>query len=124
VDSAVHSAVHSAVRSAVRSAVHSAVDSAVDSAVPDLWWRYIGGQFWAGWYWYGPSGILCFIDLLRLDLGREMELRARAYAATATSACWWWPHRDFVCVSERPRRLVVANKKLVCAEWEGWSVKP
>jgi len=32
-----------------------------------------------------------------------MGKRARAYQATAESACWWWPHRQFVMVSDRPQ---------------------
>lgn len=31
-----------------------------------------------------------------------MDARLRAYADTVSSACWWWPHTDFVIVSERP----------------------
>lgn len=65
----------------------------------------MGGQFWVGWYWYGPSSASFIIDVLGLQLAPEMELRARAYAATAQSACWWWPHSDFVMVSERPLNI-------------------
>jgi hypothetical protein len=64
----------------------------------------------------------CFFDLLRLELDRDIELRARAYAATAMSACWWWPHRQFVLVSERPSKLVIEDSRLKLAEWEGWKV--
>ena len=34
-----------------------------------------------------------------------MNARAEAYAGTAESACWWWPHREFVMVCERPIRI-------------------
>jgi phage baseplate assembly protein W len=144
VDSAVDSAVGSAVRSAVRSAVDSAVGSAVRSAVhsavetianlsPQVfnqpgseWYRYLGGQFWVGWYyWWGPAAAAFAIDVLRLDVGRDIELRARAFAACCMSACWFWPHSDFVLVSERPRRLEKnANGVLKVVEWDGWKVEP
>jgi hypothetical protein len=59
------------------------------------------------------------LDELRLDIGRDFELRARAYAATHESACWWWPHRDYVIVSERPSVLEKhANGKLKLAQWD------
>jgi hypothetical protein len=64
------------------------------------------------------------VDVLGLDIGREMELRARAYAATCESACWWWPHKNFVIVSERPHTLEMRKGKLVRAAWENWEVKP
>jgi hypothetical protein len=74
------------------------------------------------------------LDVLRLDIGRDQELKARAYAAALSSACWWWPHRDFVIVSERPTLIDKhSNGKLREARWEWvddddkrctWSVKP
>jgi hypothetical protein len=59
------------------------------------------------------------LDALGLDIGREQELRARAYAATAMAACWWYPTTRFVIVSERP--TVIAKTKggqLQHARWE------
>ncbi len=139
VDGAVGSAVDDAVHSAVSSAVHSAVDDAVDGAVrvvvgelpaSDLksalsnnWYRYIGAQFWVGygWGWWGPAAVDFALDVLRLDIGREMELRARAYAALCKSACWIWPHKDFCLVSERPSTLEITDGKLkrVAWKWDG-----
>ena len=121
VDGAVGDAVGDAVRGAVGGAVDGAVGGAVHGAVGDLWWRYLGGQFWVGgWYWTGsPSVTTYFLDALRLRLSDDIELRARAYAATARSACWWWPHRDVVFVSERPR---VLRTDPLYVEWEGFSV--
>ena len=114
-------AVRGAVGGAVGGAVDGAVGGAVHGAVGDLWWRYLGGQFWVGgWYWTGsPSVTTYFLDALRLRLSDDIELRARAYAATARSACWWWPHRDVVFVSERPR---VLRTDPLYVEWEGFSV--
>jgi hypothetical protein len=31
-----------------------------------------------------------------------MDDRALAFQRTCESACWWWPHRDFVIVVDRP----------------------
>jgi PIN domain nuclease of toxin-antitoxin system len=62
------------------------------------------------------------MDVLRLDIGLKLELIARAYAATCRSACWWWPHKDWVLVSERPNKIEIKNNKLVLAQWSGWEV--
>ncbi len=142
----VPSAVDSAVRSAVRSAVGSAVDSAVGSAVrrtdPECavvdvirrgWANIIGGQFWVGYGWYGYWGAPAFVSFLRevcgLDLGDDMNARAIAYAGTAESACWWWPHREFVMVCERPIRIErdpqgrLHSLESRAIEWsDGWGV--
>jgi hypothetical protein len=88
----------------------------------------MGGQFWVGWgYWWGsPSFTSFMLDCLGLDLGRDIELRARAYQAQAESACYWWPGRDFVLVSERPHTLEFDGPpkpgSLKKAAWEGWEV--
>ncbi len=117
---------------AVSDAVGSAVRGAVSGAGPRIlttygseWFRYIGGQFWVGWwYWWGPASIAFAIDVLRLDIGREMELRARAYATVASSACWWWPHGEFCIVSERPHTLEKnENGRLKIVAWDGWKVE-
>ena len=101
VDSAVDSAVGSEVRSAVHSAVDSAVDSAVHSAVHSDWYQYLGGQFWVGG-WYGSPSYVSFFQECGLELPNDLGAAARAYQSTSDSACWWWPHRDFVMVCERP----------------------
>ena len=92
----------------------------------------MGGQFWAGWYW-GPAYAMFMIDVLGLDIGRDLELRARACADTVRSACWWWPSQEFVIVSERPTAIDLnADGSLRCARWEwtdangpqSWEVTP
>ena len=93
----------------------------------------IGGQFWVGWGWHGYWGSPLFVSFVRevcgLDLGDDMNSRAVAYAGTAESACWWWPHRDFVMVCERPSRIERDGQgRLHCLtgkaiEWpDGWGV--
>jgi hypothetical protein len=46
-----------------------------------------------------------FREVCGLSLNDDMDARAIAYARTCESACWWWPHREFVMVSERPTEL-------------------
>ena len=99
---AVGGAVGDAVRGAVGGAVAGAVDGAVRSAVARDWHRLIGGQLWAGgWYW-GGAWTSYFREICDLDLPGDLWDRARAYEATIESACWWWPHTQFVMVCERP----------------------
>jgi hypothetical protein len=103
---AVNDAVRDAVAGAVRDAVRDEVGGAVRSVINNLWRHRLGGQFWVGgWYWGSPSYVSYFREVCHLDLGDEMNSRAISYAATCEAACWWWPHRDFVMVCERPVRL-------------------
>jgi len=117
VGAAVDAAVGAAVRGAVRGAVDDAVDRAVHGAVgvavltratinaiAHSWRRYIGGQLWPGWY-YGAAYTSFFREVCDLELPGDMWDRGRAYEATVESACWWWPHRRFVMVSERPTTI-------------------
>ena len=136
VGGAVRGAVDGAVDDAVRGAVSDAVDGAVRGAVRQGWSRYLGGQFWpGGWYW-GPAFTSFFREVCGLSLKGDIWDRGRAYEATVQSACWWWPHREFLIVSERPKRI---ERELVnpdtskytarlhsltgpAVEFEGWSV--
>jgi hypothetical protein len=106
VDGAVDAAVDGAVRGAVRGAVGVAVGVAVRDAVLEVirraWAYYIGGQFWVGgWYW-GGSWTSFFREVCGLELSGDLWERAMAYEATMESACWWYPHGDFVMVCDRP----------------------
>ena len=88
----------------------------------------MGGQFWVGgWYWLGSPSMTSFIfDVGGLRIDPRLELAARAYAATAMSACWWWPHSHFVMVSERPLAVEFHDperRRLKLAKWEGWEVE-
>jgi hypothetical protein len=56
---------------------------------------------------------------------RDKELKARAFAATAQSACWWYPTTSVCFVSERPHVLERDDKgRLLRAAWDGWEVRP
>jgi hypothetical protein len=111
VDGAVRGAVRDAVDDAVRDEVDGAVDGAVGGAVirkaigsliNSLWYRYLGGQFWVGgWYW-GAAYTSFFRDVCDLELPNQLWARGQAYEDTIRSACWWFPHRDFIMVCERP----------------------
>lgn len=66
------------------------------------WTQYLGGQFWAGGWYYGPAGASFAIDACGLELEPNMELRFRALQAVTMSACWWWLSDKVCTVSERP----------------------
>ena len=121
---AVGDAVGGAVGGAVDDAVRDAVRGAVGGAETlNLYWHYMGGQFWVGGYWWGAPAFVSFmLDVLRLKLPDHLELAARAYAATASSACWWWPHRDVVFVSERPHTIEIRNSQKPRVQWDGWGI--
>jgi hypothetical protein len=106
---AVGGAVRGAVRDAVGDAVRDAVDGAVKKQILDkisqLWPYLLGGQFWVGGWWGSPAFVSYFREVCGLTLSEDMEARADAYSATCESACWWWPHREFVMVCERPTAI-------------------
>jgi hypothetical protein len=102
VGNAVHNTVGSAVRNTVGSAVHDAVYGAVGNAVLRDWSKYLGGQFWVGGWYGGCAYISFFRDVCGLKLPGDLWERSRAYEGTVSSACWWWPHRDYIIVSEHP----------------------
>ena len=123
--------VRGAVEGAVRDAVEGAVRVAVGGAVNDAWYRYIGGQFWVGsWWWYASPSVVSYLrEVCGLTLPGDLMDRALAYQATAESACWWWPHRQFVMVSDRPLRINLDARGRLHSEsgpaivWrDGWGV--
>jgi hypothetical protein len=115
---AVLGAVDGAVSDAVDGAVHGAVDGAVHDAVKKNWAKYIGGQFWVGgWYW-GSAYVSFFREVCGLELTSDLSDRADAYRDTTQSACWWWPHKDFVMVCERP--TVIHTELANPAVTRGW----
>jgi hypothetical protein len=66
---------------------------------------YLGGQFRVGGWWYGGAYTSFFREVCGLELKGDLWDRARAYEATMESACWWWPHRRFVMICERPTAI-------------------
>ena len=118
VDVAVAGAVDVAVDGAVDVAVDVAVGEAVGAVIRRSWHKRMGGQLWAGgWYW-GGAWTSFFREVCHLELPGDTWDRARAYEGTIQSACWWWPHRRFVMVCERP---VAIHRELTNPDVErGW----
>jgi hypothetical protein len=110
--------VRDAVRGAVDGADMEAVKRGALEAIGRSFYYRMGGQFWAGgWYWGGAMTSF-FREVCKLELTGDLWDRGRAYEATIESACWWWPHRRFVMVSERP---VAIHRELVdVAVPRGW----
>jgi hypothetical protein len=98
---AVRDAVDVAVNDAVGGAVGGAMDVAVKKTIRESWWRLMGGQFWVGWWW-GPAYASFMTDVAGLELEPKIATAAKANRDTCESACWWWPHKEFVMVCERP----------------------
>lgn len=94
------------------------IGKAVANVIRSSWNRYLGGQLWVGgWYW-GGAWTSFFRDVCKLELNGDLWERALAYEATMESACWWWPHREFVMVCERP---TVIHRELANSDVErGW----
>lgn len=113
VESAVYSAVRSAVDAAVDAdvdwAVRLVVDSAVDPAgnrairtgVRSAWRNNLGGVPQASWHAYASF----FREVCNLELQGDLWEREKAFADAQLSAGGWWPHRQFVIVSERASEI-------------------
>jgi hypothetical protein len=101
----VGSVVRDAVGSVVSGVVRGAVRGAVRAYVGENYYRYFGGQFWVGGWWGSPSYVSFLRDVCGLELSTEIAEAALAYQGTCESACWWWPHCDFVMVCERPTQI-------------------
>ncbi len=101
VHDAVHSAVHDAVRDAVRDAVGGAVTKGARDAIFQSWYYRLWGNLYPWWQAYHSY----FRDICGLQLDGDLWDRARAYEETALSAGWWWPHKEFVIVCDRPAEL-------------------
>lgn len=91
----------------------------VRDSVRDTWTSYIGGQFWAGGWWWGGAYTSFFREVCHLELEGNLWERAIAYEKTIESACWWWPHKEFVMVSERP--VAIHREQTDPAVSRGWN---
>jgi len=86
-----------------RASVDAELNEVTMSDITNMWGRYIGGQFWVGgWYLGSPASVSYMHDVCGLDLG-DLQERAEAYAKTAMSCSWWWPHTEFIIACDRPR---------------------
>jgi hypothetical protein len=139
VDRRVFEPVDHAVRAAVGEAVIEAVDSTVlgiarasmiSRVRPES--RFLTGH----WGVAHQARSSFYRDVCGLELPSEVWEREQAYAAAQTAVGWWWPHRGFVMVCDRPRVLHVqendptdpGNARLHCEDgpalvWaDGWSL--
>jgi hypothetical protein len=102
---AVYGVVYGTVHGAVGDAVGGTAGGAVGKVIKLAWHKYIGGQFWVGSHWWGGASASFFREVCGLELSDGLWEKAKAYEATMESACWWYPHRDFVMVCERPTKI-------------------
>ena len=76
------------------------------TTISRLWPNYFGGQLApGGWWGWGGAWTSYFREVCGLELPGDLWDRARAYEGTIESACWWWPHRRFVMICERPTEI-------------------
>jgi uncharacterized protein DUF6745 len=97
IDGAVHGAVGDPVGGAVADAVRAA-------AITSPYLRDTGGQFWSTG-WGTPFQTSFLREVCGLELPGDLWDRARAFEATAESACCWWLHGRFVMACERPLEI-------------------
>lgn len=107
IDNAVNGAVDNAVSDAVNVAVDVAVDHAIDDAVNVAvngavgvavngeWWRYM-----SPWWSWDARSHFC-VDVLGVT---NKQTHTAAHRA-ASGAGYWWPHRQFVIVADRPTSI-------------------
>jgi hypothetical protein len=74
----------------------AALSSAFRDGIRRCWSSYLGGNFWVSWQ--------AFESYFREVCGVEHDkvAEAIAYQEAQTSCCWWWPHKDFVVICDRP----------------------
>ncbi len=82
--------------------VPSLFEDAVRRVIRHGWQQQFEGQF-------DDFEDLAYWSFLRevcmVDVPENLWERRKMFDATAESACWWWPHRDFVMACERPQFL-------------------
>lgn len=94
-------AVQRAVTLAVEDVMNGPGRPAASEAVRKGWYRRLGGQWWVSWQAY----LSFFKEVCDLELPGDLWDRADAYSDAQSSAGWWWPHRRFTLVCDRPERV-------------------
>ena len=94
------SAVNAEIGWTVDEAVSSAVDEALQATTGHHWQGRFGGSWWCAFQAWSSY----FREICGLALPRDIWERDAAFAA-AQSAGWWWPHRRFVLVCDRPASI-------------------
>ena len=81
-----------AARKVLDSALGKKLQTAAKDSIRDSWHRHLGGQFWCGWTAYAT-----FVrDVVKV------EVPVGPREDTDTSCGWWWPHKQFCVISDRP----------------------
>jgi hypothetical protein len=78
-------------------------EEALRSVLPSYGSLVIAGQLGAGGWNHGPAYTSFLREVCTLE--RDVWALAVAYEQTAQSACWWYPHRDFLIVCEPPQEI-------------------
>jgi hypothetical protein len=68
-----------------------------------------------------PAYYLAYIDVLGLQIEPRLEYYLRAWMGTCRSASWWFPGKDLVVVSERPKRIEPRPPFVPRFVWDGFS---
>lgn len=89
------------------------------SAIRDLYYLYMGGQFWISYVMRATFD--------RDVLKKKVEVGPRE--DTDTSCGWWWPHEQFVIACNRPRLISLDDRERLhnesgpSMEWrDGWGI--
>ena len=96
VDGQVHGQVHGQVDGQVHGQVDGQVRDQVHGRLVQWWESVLYGQHWAGYYSY--FAVMEAIGVTGIEPIHGQQLVAR-------SAGWWWAHRDFAVITERPSQL-------------------
>lgn len=100
VEDEVAAAIGSLLRSAPQ--VQSLFEEVVRRVIEHGWQQQFEGQL-------DDLGDLAYWSFLRevcaMDVPGNLWERRKMFDATAESACWWWPHRNFVIACERPQSI-------------------
>ena len=125
VRASVGASVGNSVYDSVYDSVYASVGDSVYDSVGASWSKYFGGQFWVSWQTY----MSFFRDVCKLELPNDLWARDISYSRAQSSACWWWPHTDFVIVSNRPKRIFQDDRhrlhdynRLAIEFRDGWGV--
>ena len=106
----------------------AAVERASEHLHRSSWDGIFPGQFWlANWRWGAAPVVDFFREVCGLRLGRGLDELAQACLGATRSACWWYPHTEFVLACERPASMTFDGAGLLHGEgkpavvWpDGW----
>ena len=91
--------------------IEEAIKAVPADYIKSNWHRHIGGNLWASWAAHESF----FRKVCGLVLPDNLSERGAAYEMTARSAGWWWPHRKFVMVCDRP--AVIHQEQVGARGW-------